>query len=157
MIKARINIKPPSINAYFTTVIRSGKVLITISDRGKSYKDEVRFKVLPKLSRLEYSKKYFAGFVFGFSNAASDADNAVKPFQDAMIDAYNSKFGASLNDKQIYFPIAQKVVVKKGEEFIDFFIAPLELYAEMMQKISEKMENDDAFELFYKYITPQSL
>jgi len=157
MIQARIHVKPLSINAYFTTVIRSGKVLITISDRGKSYKDEVRFKVLPKLSRLEYSKKYFAGFVFGFSNAASDADNAVKPFQDAMIDAYNSKFGASLNDKQIYFPIAQKVVVKKGEEFIDFFIAPLELYAEMMQKISEKMENDDAFELFYKYITPQSL
>lgn len=157
MIKGRISIKPLSINRYYVPLIVGRHVEIKVSLQGKAYKKECSFKLLPKLSKLEKAEKYFVGYIFGFSNAASDADNAVKPFQDALVDAYNAKFGKSLNDKQFYFPISQKVKVPIGQEFIEFFVAPLTLYADMMRTVSEKMENDNAFELFFKYITPQSL
>lgn len=52
----------------------------------------------------------------GFSNAASDIDNAVKPFIDVLQKRY--KF----NDKYIFKLIVEKETVSKGKEFIKFTI-----------------------------------
>jgi len=53
---------------------------------------------------------------FGFSNAQSDWDNPIKPFQDIL----QKKYG--FNDCDIYEATVKKVIVKKGFEFIDFEI-----------------------------------
>lgn len=157
MIQGKIHVKPLSINKYYKPIKVRGHIEITISEAGKAYKNEVKLKISPKLTRLEPSGKYFAGLNFGFSNSAADSDNAVKPFQDAMVEAYNNKFGKSLNDKQIYFTIPQKVVVPEGQEFVEFFLVPLNLYSDLMGRIAEKMEDDPTFELFFKYLMPQGL
>lgn len=52
----------------------------------------------------------------GFSNVASDLDNAVKPFVDILQKKY--KF----NDKNIYRLVVEKQIVKRGEDFIEFAI-----------------------------------
>lgn len=60
-----------------------------------------------------------ARYIFGVSRA-SDIDNLVKAFQDALAEKYG------FNDNRIYFLEVQKVVVKKGEEFIDFELKSVE-------------------------------
>jgi len=55
-------------------------------------------------------------FVFGFSNSASDYDNAIKQAQDVIA----SKYG--FNDKRIDHAVIHKVRTAKGEEFIWFNI-----------------------------------
>lgn len=73
------------------------------------------FMLLPK---LEIPKgKLQLTLVVGFSNKASDLDNILKPFEDIL----QKKYG--FNDKLIYRIIAQKIDVKKGEDFIDFSIS----------------------------------
>jgi hypothetical protein len=51
---------------------------------------------------------------FGFSSAASDWDNPIKPFQDIL----QKKYG--FNDSRITLGCGIKRKVKKGEEFIRF-------------------------------------
>lgn len=53
-------------------------------------------------------------YVFGVSSKASDGDNLVKAFQDAVAEHYG------FNDNRIYSWEIQKVIVKKGGEFVDF-------------------------------------
>ena len=55
-------------------------------------------------------------YTFGFSNKASDIDNPIKSFQDVLQKRY------SFDDKMIYRLIVDKIIVKKGEEFIEFVI-----------------------------------
>ena len=55
----------------------------------------------------------------GFSNMASDVDNIVKPFIDILQKKYN------FNDKYILRLIVEKKMVKKGFEYIEFFIKRL--------------------------------
>ena len=57
--------------------------------------------------------------VFGLSSKLNDIDNGLKPF----IDILQKKYG--FNDRDIYKLTVEKVIVKKGEEFIDFEIKPL--------------------------------
>ena len=57
---------------------------------------------------------------FGLSSKNSDWDNPVKPFQDVL----QKKYG--FNDRQIYEAHVKKVDVKKGEEFIEFYLEVLE-------------------------------
>ena len=56
----------------------------------------------------------------GFSNVASDIDNAVKPFIDILQKRYN------FNDKYIFRLVVDKVIVTKGGEFIEYTIKKLE-------------------------------
>ena len=105
-----IKIKPLSVNRAW---------------QGKRYKskeylnyEKLVLLLLPKklnipdgLLRLDYD--------FGFSNFASDADNAVKPFQDLL----QKKYG--FNDNRIAEIFIRKIKVKKGEEYIRFDIKPL--------------------------------
>lgn len=53
---------------------------------------------------------------FGLSSPLADWDNGVKPFQDVL----QKKFG--FNDKDIVRAVVEKVLVKKGEEYISFSI-----------------------------------
>lgn len=53
---------------------------------------------------------------FGFSNVNSDIDNPVKPF----IDILQKKLG--FNDKRISDLHLRKRKVKKGQEYIEYFI-----------------------------------
>lgn len=64
--------------------------------------------------------KLKAEFTFGFSNSASDIDNPTKAF----VDILQKKYG--FNDKMIYQCVINKVIVKKGQEFIEFNLSSLE-------------------------------
>lgn len=102
----RINIKPLSLNkAYrgrrFTTPELS------------SYKRDIAFQ-LPKMSIPEGNLS--VSYIFGISNKGGDGDNLIKCFQDAVSEYYG------FNDNKIYKWIVEKVIVKKGEEFVDFEI-----------------------------------
>lgn len=56
---------------------------------------------------------------WGFSNAASDWDNPIKPFQDIL----QKKYG--FNDSRVIMAKVIKKKVKKGEEYISFNITAL--------------------------------
>lgn len=53
-------------------------------------------------------------YVFGVSSKASDGDNLIKAFQDAVAEHYG------FNDKRIYHWDVTKVDVPKGKEFVEF-------------------------------------
>jgi Holliday junction resolvase RusA-like endonuclease len=57
---------------------------------------------------------------FGFSSAASDIDNPLKP----LIDCLQKKYG--FNDKMIKRLIVDVEQVKKGKEFIDWELSAIE-------------------------------
>jgi len=51
---------------------------------------------------------------FGFSNKQSDWDNPIKAFQDVVCTYYG------INDNRIYMALVEKVLTKKGREFVQF-------------------------------------
>lgn len=57
---------------------------------------------------------------FGFSSLSSDFDNCIKHFTDCL----QKKYG--FNDKQIHRAVIEKVLVKKGKEFIQWELLHLE-------------------------------
>ena len=107
----RIDLKPLSVNQAW-----KGRRFKT--DRYKAYIRSCR-ALLPKIE-VPQGCKLQIHFVFGFSSAGSDWDNPIKPLQDIMQDLYG------FNDSRIYRGITDKVLVKKGSEFIEFSITPLE-------------------------------
>ena len=82
----------------------------------KDYEKEM-FVLLPKMKIPQGNLKL--KIIFGFSSKASDIDNPCKP----MIDILSKVYG--FNDKNIYRLDLEKKIVKKGAEFIDFFIEKL--------------------------------
>lgn len=56
---------------------------------------------------------------WGFSSAASDWDNPIKPFQDIL----QNKYG--FNDRNVHLGLVCKHKVKKGEDYIHFRIGKL--------------------------------
>lgn len=102
----RIDIKPLSVNQVW-----QGRRFKT-----KTYKDyeKTLLSILPNLTIPEGNLK--VTFRFGFSSKASDWDNPIKPLQDILQKKYN------FNDSRIYKAEIEKVIVKKGKEFIEFFI-----------------------------------
>ena len=57
---------------------------------------------------------------FGFSSAASDLDNGLKPIIDILQKKYR------FNDKEIHEIHARKQHVKKGEEYIEWELRQLD-------------------------------
>ena len=57
---------------------------------------------------------------FGLSSKQADIDNPTKPFQDILQKVYG------FNDKMIYKLEIEKKDVKKGEEYIEFELTPLQ-------------------------------
>ena len=105
----RVDIKPLSINEAF-----QGRRFKT-----KAYKKYERdmLKILPKLKvpEGELSLK----IEFGLSTKAADIDNPIKCFVDCLQKAYG------FDDKMIYKLHVEKVIVKRGKEYIDFTIKSL--------------------------------
>lgn len=102
----RLNIKPLSVNTAFTGVRFK-------TDEYKSYAKLVLLSLKPMKipnGKLEISYK------FGLSNSGADLDNCVKQFQDLLCAKYN------FNDNKIYRIMAEKEIVPKGQEFIEFEI-----------------------------------
>lgn len=104
----RLNIKPLSVNTAFTGVRYK-------TDEYKQYAKLVLLSLKPMKipdGKLEIRYK------FGLSNSGADLDNCVKQFQDLLCAKYN------FNDNRIYRIIAEKEIVPKGQEFIEFSIIP---------------------------------
>lgn len=102
----KIDIKPISINQCW-----QGRRFKT-----KKYKDFEK-ELLLKLPAFEIPPgKLTLVINFGLSSKNSDWDNPIKPFQDILQKKYN------FNDRMIYKAIVSKIDVKKGNEFIEFFI-----------------------------------
>ncbi len=102
----RLSIKPLSVNECW-----QGKRFKT--PKYKKYEKDVRSLLIPiKIPNPPYKVNY----TFGFSSAASDIDNPVKPFQDILSKEYG------FNDKLIFEINVRRVKVKKGNEFIEFKI-----------------------------------
>ena len=102
----KVNIKPLSVNKAW-----QGRRFKT--NEYKTFEKEMMLKLKP----IEIPEGPLCiSFVFGFSNKASDIDNPLKP----VIDILQKKM--LFNDNRIYELNVEKVVVKKGEEFIYFDI-----------------------------------
>ena len=102
----KIKIKPLSVNAAWKGKRYKTKDYI-------SYEKNLILK-LPFLNVPDAPLKVI--LEFGFSNAASDIDNPVKPFLDIL----QKKYG--FNDKNIYELNLRKTKTKKGSEYILFQI-----------------------------------
>jgi Holliday junction resolvase RusA-like endonuclease len=103
----KINIKPMSVNEAW-----QGKRFKT--KRYKEYERECMFRLPKKIDIPDGNLK--VSLLFGFSSKLADADNPVKCF----IDVLQKKYG--FNDNRIYEYSIKKIDVKKGEEFIEFYI-----------------------------------
>jgi Holliday junction resolvase RusA-like endonuclease len=102
----RIQIKPLSVNQVW-----QGKRFKTPAY--KAYEKEALLKLKPmKVS----GGKLSLHLLVGLSSKNADLDNILKPF----IDILQKKLG--FNDRQIYRLTVEKVIVPKGQEFIEFDI-----------------------------------
>tara|TARA_R110002096_G_C14451762_1_gene711625 strand:- start:536 stop:856 length:321 start_codon:yes stop_codon:yes gene_type:complete len=102
----RVQIKALSVNEAW-----KGRRFKT--DKYKKYEKDMLL-ILPKMvippGKLELV------VTFGLSSKLADTDNFLKQFIDCLQKRYN------FNDRDIFRIIAEKVIVKKGAEYIDFII-----------------------------------
>lgn len=106
-----LKIKPLSVNKAW-----QGKRFKT--NEYKAYEKAVSL-MLPKLEIPEGDLHVF--LEFGFSNAASDLDNPIKPF----VDILQKKYG--FNDSRIHKYTLEKKKAAKGADYILFDIKKAEL------------------------------
>lgn len=107
----KVEIKPLSVNKVW-----QGRRFKT-----KDYKD-YELQVMEKLDDFDLTdlkKPIELSMIVGLSNMNSDIDNVVKPF----VDILQKKYG--FNDRYIFRLIVEKVLVAKGEEYIEFHIKNL--------------------------------
>jgi len=109
MAKVRVDIKPLSVNECW-----AGKRFKT--PKYKQYEKDMFF-LLPKIKLPEPPYKVY--YEFGFSSAASDLDNPIKPLTDILQKRYN------FDDKHIHELTAKKFKVKKGDDYLRFSITSL--------------------------------
>lgn len=103
----KIHIKPLSVNSAF-----QGRRFKT-----PEYKTFEKLLLMSLPNRLEVPQgKLTVLFEFGFSSVLSDADNPVKMTMDVLQKKY------SFNDRDVFRIEVDKVIVKKGEEYIKFEI-----------------------------------
>ena len=107
----RVNIKPLSVNECW---------------KGRRFKTDkyidYEFALSIQLPKIELPKPpYYIYFIFGLSNVNADVDNPVKPTLDILQKKY--KF----NDSKVYKITEEKIIVPKGEEFIDIKIEHYEI------------------------------
>lgn len=102
----KVDIKPISVNKVW-----QGRRFKT--KEYSNYERDLLF-MLPKIELPKPPYKIY--FEFGLSNKANDWDNSIKPFQDVLQKKYN------FDDKDIYEAVVKKVIVKKGSEYVKFFI-----------------------------------
>ena len=106
----RVNIKALSVNKCW-----QGKRFKT--PEYKKY-EKILMLILPNNFVIPKGK-FHLDVIFGLSSKLNDIDNGLKPF----IDILQKKYG--FNDRDIYKLTVEKIIVKKGTEFIDFKIKAL--------------------------------
>lgn len=104
----KVNIKPLSVNQAW-----QGRRFKT--PKYKYYELEVMSR-LPR--NIDIPDKIELTIIFGLSNRNADWDNPIKPFVDILQKKYH------FDDRYIYKAIVEKQIVKKGDEFIEFYIKP---------------------------------
>ena len=104
-----LRIKPLSVNQAW-----QGKRFKT--PKYKNWRTEICY-LLPELDVPNVKLSLY--IKFGFSSKASDIDNPLKTFIDAL------QFKYKFDDKMIYKLEVHKEIVKKGQEFISFNIQEL--------------------------------
>lgn len=104
-VSSIIQTKPLSVNRAYTGRKRKSVWL-------KGY-NTIILRSLPE-GEVPNSGNLTLTITFGVSNRASDLDNLLKPFIDCLQKAYG------FDDKQIYYIIAKKKLVRKGSEYIDW-------------------------------------
>lgn len=104
-----IDIKPLSVNGCW-----QGKRFKTPAY--KKYERDMLL-LLPAIVIPEPPHKVY--YEFGFSSAASDIDNPIKPLQDILQKRYD------FDDKTIFEMIVVKKKVKKGCEYLKFEISKI--------------------------------
>ena len=82
------------------------------SDAYKDYRTKLLYLLPRKIDMPEPPFEIY--FRFGFSSAASDWDNPVKPLQDILAKKYG------FNDKLIRRAVVDTEIVPKGQEFFEF-------------------------------------
>jgi Holliday junction resolvase RusA-like endonuclease len=102
----RIDIKPLSVNAVW-----QGKRFKTPAY--KKYERDMLL-LMPELEVPDGALHVY--YEFGFSSAASDIDNPVKPLQDILQKRYG------FDDKRIQRLTIEKTKVKKGDEYLIYLI-----------------------------------
>lgn len=102
----KVQIKPMSVNQAWQG--RRFK-----SPAYKAYEEELLWK-LPSFDVPDGSLQVF--YTFGVSSKLCDWDNPVKPFQDVL----QKKYG--FDDRRIEKAVVEKVLVPKGDEFVEFEI-----------------------------------
>jgi len=118
IFRKKLRVKPVSVNeAWQLKGFRKFK-----SKLYRLFQDEVALQL--RETDWPYKDKDLeleAIYRIGFSNRASDLDNAIKPIQDTLSDLY------SWNDNKIYNIKAKKIIVPKGKEFINVTIYTREM------------------------------
>jgi len=105
----RLNIRPMPVNEAW---------------QGRRFKSK-KYTEYSKLVKLLLPKMIIpkpplkVSYEFGFSNKASDLDNPVKAIQDIISQFYG------FNDREIYELYVKKVIVSKGNEYLQFKIESL--------------------------------
>ena len=105
----KVDIKPLSVNQCW-----AGRRFKT--PKYKQYEKDLLL-LLPKIKLPKPPYKVY--YEFGFSSAASDLDNPIKPLQDILQKKYE------FDDKHIHEMTVTKTKVKKGKEYLIFKIDPL--------------------------------
>lgn len=107
MNPVKIKIKPLSVNeAWMGRRFKTPKY--------KAYREELEY-ALPDIPKFP-TPPYEIWYEFGLSNKRSDYDNPIKTTQDALQDKY------AFDDADIMIAHIKKVVVAKGEEYVQFLI-----------------------------------
>ncbi len=104
-----LNYKPLSVNKVWR-----GRRFKT--EEYKQYEKDL-LMLLPNIAMPEPPYKVY--YEFGFSSAASDLDNPIKPLTDILQKRYN------FDDKHIHELTAKKFKVKKGDDYLRFSITSL--------------------------------
>lgn len=106
-LSSHIGTKPLSVNRAYTGRKRKS---VWLKDFVRRVARELPEGEVPNHGNLALK------ITFGVSTIASDLDNNLKP----IIDCLQEKYG--FNDKQIFYIEAYKILVNKGDEFIDWKI-----------------------------------
>jgi len=110
-MEAFLDIKPLSVNDAW-----QGKRYKT--DKYKSF-EKAMTVLLPK-GKIDFPPPYEITFEFGVSSSLSDWDNPIKTAQDVFCKKYK------IDDRYIYKGTTEKVIVKKGKEYIKIKIESYE-------------------------------
>ena len=118
LFSSRIEIKPLSVNKCW-----QGKRFKT--DDYINYEKELLY-TLPAFNLNKSTNPLHVNILLGVSNLAFDVDNAVKPLLDVLQKKYN------FDDRYIFRLIVEKVLVRKGFEFIEFNIKKYRPFVETL-------------------------